>query len=81
MSLHIPTGNTILKQPVCCDTGKCKYDLEKRTPVVGITGYNTIPSNDLEATLQHIANVGPLAVSGDATRWQVFNYIFAMYLS
>ena len=32
--------------------GNCKYDIERRTPVVGITGYNTIPANDLEATLQ-----------------------------
>jgi len=53
-------------------TGRCKYDLEKRTPVVGITGYNTIPTNSLEATLQHIANVGPLAISGDASSWQFY---------
>lgn len=51
--------------------GKCKYDLENRAPVVGITGYNTIPANDLEATLQHVANVGPLAVAADASAWQV----------
>lgn len=53
-------------------TGRCKYDVDRRTPVVGITGYNTIPANDLEATLQHVANVGPLAVAADATLWQFY---------
>jgi len=53
-------------------TGSCKYDIDRRTPVVGITGYNTIPANDLEATLQHIANVGPLAVAADASAWQFY---------
>jgi len=53
-------------------TGRCKYDLERRTPVVGITGYNSIPSNDLEATLQHLANVGPLAIAADASLWQLY---------
>ena len=56
--------------------GKCKYDLENRAPVVGITGYNTIPANDLEATLQHVANVGPLAVAADASAWQVKHSCF-----
>jgi len=55
-------------------TGNCKYDIERRTPVVGITGYNTIPANDLEATLQHIANVGPLAVAADASAWQFYGH-------
>ena len=37
-------------------------------PVVGITGYDTI-SNDLEATMNHLATVGPLAVAVDASKW------------
>ena len=41
---------------------------------MGITGYNTIPPNDLEATLDHIANVGPLAVAADASRWQLYGH-------
>jgi len=53
-------------------TGNCKYDLEKRTPVVGITGYNTLPANDMEATMQHLATMGPLAVAGDASPWQFY---------
>jgi hypothetical protein len=53
-------------------TGRCKYDIDGRTPVVGITGFNTIPTNDLEATLQHVANVGPLAVAADASLWQLY---------
>merc|ERR1719278_286978 len=44
-------------------TGNCKYDLERRTPVVSITGYNALPPNDMEATMTHLANVGPLAVA------------------
>jgi len=53
-------------------TGRCKYDLERRAPVVGMTGYNTIPPNDLEATLQHIANVGPLSIAAAASAWQFY---------
>merc|ERR1719445_43361 len=41
-------------------TGNCKYDLERRTPVVAITGYDTLPANDMEATMTHLANVDPL---------------------
>merc|ERR1712241_309859 len=53
-------------------TGSCKYDLERRTPLVSITGYNTIPANDIEATMTHLANVGPLAVAADASPWQLY---------
>ena len=52
--------------------GWCKYDVERRTPFVGITGYDTLPPNDLQATLNHLANVGPLAVAADASRWQLY---------
>jgi len=55
-------------------TGNCKYDLERRTPVVGITGYNTLPANDMAATMHHLATVGPLAVAGDATPWQFYGH-------
>jgi len=53
-------------------TGNCKYDLERRTPVVGITGYNTLPANDMAATMEHLATTGPLAVAADATPWQFY---------
>jgi len=52
--------------------GRCKYDLERRTPVVGITGYNTLPPNDMEATMTHLATVGPLAVAADASPMQFY---------
>ena len=54
--------------------GWCKYDVERRTPYVGITGYDTLPPNDLEAAMNHIANVGPLAIASDASRWQLYGH-------
>ena len=33
------------------------------TPTVGLTGYNMLPTNDQDAVMQHLAEVGPLAVS------------------
>jgi len=53
-------------------TGSCKYDVERKTPVVGLSGYNTLPPNNLEATLQHVANVGPLSIAAAASRWQFY---------
>jgi len=50
------------------DTEDCLYDVDGTAPMIGITGYNTM-SNDLEATMNHIANVGPLAVAVDASLW------------
>ena len=44
-------------------TGDCSYDYDGMTPTVGLSGYNTLPSNDQDAVMQHIAEVGPLAVS------------------
>ena len=49
-------------------TGTCLYDLANTAPMVGITGYNTI-TNDQEATMTHLAEVGPLAVAVDASLW------------
>merc|ERR1712112_438698 len=55
-------------------TGNCKYDPERRTPVVGITGYNPLPANDMAATMEHLATTGPLAVAADATPWQLYGH-------
>merc|ERR1712168_45581 len=55
------------------DTGDCMYDLENATPVIGITGYNTLPSNDQEAVMTHLAEVGPLAVTVDASSWGLYS--------
>jgi len=48
------------------DTEDCVYDLGNATPVVGITGYNTLPANDQDAVMTHIAEVGPLGVAVNA---------------
>jgi len=52
--------------------GRCKYNVERRTPVVAITGYDTLPPNDMEAAMTHLATVGPLAIAADASRWQLY---------
>ena len=33
-----------------------------------IESYDTLPPNNLEATMTHLAQVGPLAVAADALR-------------
>merc|ERR1712002_13490 len=50
------------------NTEDCLYDVTDTAPVVGITGYDTM-SNDQEAVMNHLANVGPLAVAVDASYW------------
>merc|ERR1712154_650623 len=53
----------------CGETGDCMYDFMNTAPVIGITGYNVLPSNDQDAVLTHLAEVGPLAVSVYASGW------------
>ena len=60
----------LTKLTPCIDLAK--YDIERRTPVVGISGYNTLAPNDPAATMEHLATVGPLAVAADATPWQLY---------
>jgi len=55
-----------------CNTERCSYDLTGKAPVAGITGYNTLPSNNMEAVMQHLAEVGPLAVSVAAHEWGMY---------
>jgi len=50
-------------------TGDCMYDFDGTAPVTGITGYNTLPFNDQEAVMTHLAEVGPLAVAVYASGW------------
>merc|ERR1712059_121795 len=59
--------------PYHATTGTCKYDLSKHQPVVGITGYNSIIPNDQDAVLQHVAEVGPLAVAVAASHFSFYN--------
>jgi len=40
---------------------KCKYNHVDRKPVAFIRGHEQLPSNDYDAIINHIANVGPLA--------------------
>jgi len=47
----------------------CDYDYANTQPVVGLTGYNTLPANDQDAVMQHLAEVGPLAVAVYASGW------------
>ena len=49
-------------------SGDCSYDYDGMTPTVGLTGYNMLPTNDQDAVMQHLAEVGPLAVSVYARR-------------
>jgi len=52
---------------------ECTYDLETITPVVGLTGYNSLSPNDEAAVMQHIAEVGPLAIAVDASIWHTYS--------
>jgi len=49
--------------PYIANSDICEYDFENTAPVVGITGYNTLPTNNQEAVMTHLAETGPLAVS------------------
>ena len=51
-------------------TRDCEYDYKGMPPVVGLTGYNTLPPNDQAAVMTHLAEVGPLAVAVDASSWR-----------
>jgi len=52
------------------DSEECNYDLDSLQPVATITGYNNLPQNDQAAVMNHIANVGPLAISVAASPWK-----------
>jgi len=47
----------------------CTYDLSSMSPAVGLQGYDTLPPNNQEAVMQHLAEVGPLAIAVDASSW------------
>merc|ERR1712080_2775 len=51
------------------DSEECTFDISTMKPVAGLTGYNTLPSNDQEAIMTALATVGPLAVGVDASKW------------
>jgi len=53
-------------------TGDCTFDIEATAPAVTLAGYDTLPSNNQDAVLAHVANVGPLAVNVDASPWHSY---------
>merc|ERR1711872_703736 len=53
-------------------TGDCDFDMETTAPVVTLKGYNTLPPNNQEAVMNHLATVGPLAVNVDASLWHTY---------
>jgi len=55
------------------DSGSCQYDLSSLTPVASISGYDNLPSNDQDAVMSHIANVGPLAISVAANTFKDYH--------
>jgi len=59
------------------DTESCLYNYGSMAPVATITGYNNLPPNDQEAIMQHIAEVGPLAISVAANTFR--NYFGGVF--
>jgi len=53
-------------------TGSCDFDMENTTPVVTLRGYDTLPANNQDAVMNHLANVGPLAINVDASLWHTY---------
>ena len=44
-------------------TGDCQYDYNGMPPTVGLSGYQILEANNQDAVMQHLAEVGPLAVA------------------
>jgi cathepsin L len=47
-------------------------DLSKFQPVANLTGYTDLESNEADPVLQHVANVGPISISVDASSWSEY---------
>ena len=54
-------------------TGDCNYDAESQTAAAYNRGYETLPHNDYEVFMNHVATIGPLAISADASRWSFYS--------
>merc|ERR1712080_106439 len=59
--------------PYHANSGNCKYDFANTQPAVAITGYESLTPNDQDAVMQHIAEVGPLAVAVYASGWSFYS--------
>ena len=53
-------------------TGSCDYDANSMDTKATLRGYETLPRNNYEAVMDHIANVGPLSVAVDASSWSFY---------
>merc|ERR1712038_2144866 len=53
-------------------TGNCKYSPNSMDTLATVRGYETLPRNNLEAVMNHIANVGPLSVAVAASAWSFY---------
>jgi cathepsin L len=52
-------------------TGTCKFT-NKTKPVVNLTGYYQVPHNEYAPLMHAIANMGPTAISVDASTWSTY---------
>lgn len=50
--------------------GACTHDPAKAR--VTLSGYDTLPSNNHDAVMTHIAEVGPLSIAVDASQWHSY---------
>jgi len=55
------------------NTEDCLYDLSSLTPVASITGYDNLQPNSQDAVINHIATVGPLAISVAASTFKDYH--------
>merc|ERR1711970_314324 len=65
---HVTEKDYPYKSGSSGQTGSCGYDISDTPPVVGLSGYDTM-TNDQDAVMEHLANVGPMAVAVAASRW------------
>jgi len=54
------------------DGSNFKCDMNKVRPAVTVSNYFDLPSNQLNPTLQHVATVGPVSISVDASTWSSY---------
>jgi len=53
-------------------TGTCKFNNQTMPPVLRNKGFIKLPNNNLEAHMNAIVNVGPLAISAAASPWMFY---------
>merc|ERR1712012_1350710 len=54
-------------------TGSCNYDANSMDAPATLRGYELLPRNNYEAVMNHLANVGPLSVAVDASKWSFYS--------